>query len=224
MEPGVVPDPFHVMDCAVLPRATGRSVQNLRELRDAFLTADHGSIYHHFWGGMLRPRFDDPEFFNDFATWVRHGLHDDVLAERLGVVDPTDYDDLEDLRTDLVDICEDRLDEMETVPWARRDEQFHVLDAQMVVFPAGRRVAHPRELPNALVHFSRGSVFYHFIDARRRNADGRDDLRNWLDGYGERFRMLSDLLGDVDPLQGTLAQLKQQVLAMVREYDWKEAS
>jgi hypothetical protein len=213
-----VPDPFHVMDCALLARATGRSVQNLRELRDGLLAVDPASIYHHFWGGLLRPRFDDPEFHNDFAVWARHALHDHVLAERLAVIDPTEYADLEELRGDLVDLCEDRLDEIESVPWAPRDQQFHFLGSQIVVFPAGRSVREPADLPDALVRFSRGSVYYHFIDARRRNEDGRDDLRAWLAGYGATHATLIDRLGDVDPLQGTLAELKEQVLAVVREF------
>jgi len=212
------------MDCAMLSRATGRAVQNLRELRDAVLAADTASIYQHFWGSLLRPSFDDPEFSNDFAVWARHGLHDRVLAERLGVVDPSEYDDLEDLRQDLVDICEDRLDELDAVPWSQRDRQFHLLGAQMIVFPSGRTVVQPPDLRNALTHFSRGSVFYHFIDARRRNQDGRDDLRTWLTGYGESYLELAELLGDVDPLQGTLEQLKRQVVSLVREFDWEGAS
>ncbi len=209
------PPPFCVVDCALVTRVTGRSVQNLRELRDALLTVDTSSMYNHFWGGLLRPHFDDPEYHNDFAVWARHGLHDRVLAERLAAVDTAEYVNLEDLRVDLVDICEDRLDEVDMVPWAPRDQQFHFQSAHIVVFQTDHEVAGPRDLPQALLRFSRGSVFYHFIDARRRHADRSDDLRHWLADHGEIYQPLVAQLGAIDPLQGSLHDLKRRVADVV---------
>ncbi|HSG26894.1 MAG TPA: DUF5752 family protein, partial [Candidatus Krumholzibacterium sp.] len=74
--------PFEIRDCALAAVATGLSAENLKELRSVIRDVDQGSLYYHFWGGLLRPRFDDPEFNNDFAAWARHALHDKVLAER----------------------------------------------------------------------------------------------------------------------------------------------
>lgn len=212
------PPPFRVVDCALVTRVTGRSVQNLRELRDALLNVDTSSIYNHFWGGLLRPHFDDPELHNDFAVWARRGLHDRVLAERLAAIDPADYAQLEDMRTDLVDLCEDRLDEVDMVPWAPRDRMFHFQSAHIVVFGTGREVTHPEELAAALLRFSRGSVFYHFIDARRRNEDRYDDLRRWLTDCGPAYQPLVARLGAVDPLQGSLHDLKFRVAEVVGEF------
>jgi len=77
---------------------------NLRELRAIFRDVDLGSIYDHFWGGFLRPKFDDPEYPNDFAIWVRHALHDKVLVERLSLIDTKDFPDLESLRQEFHEI------------------------------------------------------------------------------------------------------------------------
>lgn len=209
------PPTFHVVDCALVTRVTGRSVQNLRELRDALLDVEISSMYNHFWGGLLRPHFDDPEFHNDFAIWARRGLHDRVLAERLAAVDPAEYSELEEMRADLVDICEDRLAEVDMVPWAPRDQQFHFQSATVVVFNTGRVVASPGQLADALPRFSRGSVFYHFVDARRRNDDRCDDLSRWLADYGPEHLDLVARLGAVDPLQGSLHDLKRRVTEVV---------
>ncbi|MDD3642361.1 MAG: DUF5752 family protein, partial [Candidatus Krumholzibacteria bacterium] len=81
-------NPFEIRDCAVAAIATGRKAQNLRELLQSIRTVVPGSIVYHFWAGKLHPRFDDPEFNNDFAAWARHALHDKLLAERLGMIDP----------------------------------------------------------------------------------------------------------------------------------------
>lgn len=206
------PPPFRIVDCALVNRIAGRSVQNLRELRDALLTADTTSVYNHFWGGLLRPRFDDPEFHNDFAIWARRGLHDRVLAERFAVIDPSDFADLEELRGELVDICEDRLAEVDMVPWSRADGQFHFQSAHIVVWATGREVARPRDLAGAVPRFSRGSIFYHFIDARRRNEDHRDDLSRWLSGCGSAWAAVIERLAAIDPFQGSLHELKRRVV------------
>ncbi|MBW1712456.1 MAG: hypothetical protein JRJ59_04855, partial [Deltaproteobacteria bacterium] len=72
-------EPFRIRDCALITLATGVSVQTLREFREGLLIVHPGSIYHHFWGRLLEPYFDEPEYNNDFAAWVYHGLHDKSL-------------------------------------------------------------------------------------------------------------------------------------------------
>jgi len=66
--------PFAVKDCALAAISTGQRAQNLKELRERLIGIHPGAVYYHFWGGALRPRFDDPEYNNDFASWARHAL------------------------------------------------------------------------------------------------------------------------------------------------------
>jgi hypothetical protein len=212
------PPPFEIVDCALVTRLTGHSVQNLREFRDALLAVDSSTLDNHFWGGMLRPHFDDPEFHNDFARWARRGLHDRVLSERLAAIDPAEYADLERLRVDLVDLCEDRLAEVDAVTWAPRDRSFHFQSAHLVILLTGRTVTSPDDLPDAILQFSRGSVFSHLIDARRRNDDCRDDLRRWLADHGPAYQPLVERLGSIDPLQGSLHELKRRVAEAISEF------
>ena len=209
-------DPFGVMECAILARTTGHAVQSLRELGDALLEVDAASIYYHFWGGLMRPALDDPEYMNDFAVWVGRELRDGILAERLAMVDPVSHATIEDLREELVELCEERLDDLDRPLWVERDRQFNFLSARIVVLPTGRKIVDPADLPTALPRFSRSSIFYHFVDARRRREDGLDDLRAWVEGHdGGRYGPVADRLAMVDPFQGSLTQLKQQVLDAV---------
>jgi hypothetical protein len=211
-------EPFLVRDCALIALATGERALNLRELHDRLEEIEPGSLYFHFWGGLLRPRFDEPEYNNDFASWARHALHDWVLAERLTVIDPTHYADLEDLRRELLEVCEERLDEREIIPWARQEQQFHFLTSQIVVFDTGRRLHDPRELVELSPRLSRGSIFYHFIDARRRNEDGVDDVRAWLAGADGGHRALRERLADVDPFFSSLSELRTQLADIFAAY------
>ena len=89
---------FAIKDCTLAILATGRRAQTLREMRDILRDIHSGCIYHHFWGTLLRPQFSDREYNNDFATWCHHSLHDNRAAERLAVIDPAGYSDLESLR------------------------------------------------------------------------------------------------------------------------------
>ena len=116
---------FVVKDCSLLTIATGKKPQNLKEMRDHSLNIHIGSIYHHFWGGFSRPGFDAPEYNNDFAGWVHDALQDHILAERLSVVNPAAFADLESLREALLEVIEQRLDEIGTISWAEPDMQFH---------------------------------------------------------------------------------------------------
>jgi len=90
-------DPFAVKDCALIAVATGEHVLTIRELKDKLGTIPTSCIYYHFWGGLLRPMFDDPVYQNDFAIWSWRGLHDKTLAEKLSVINPTGFKDLDEL-------------------------------------------------------------------------------------------------------------------------------
>lgn len=209
---------FIIKDCALIAIATGIKAQNLKELRDQLLAVQEGSIYYHFWGGLLRPRFDDPEFKNDFSAWVAHVLHDKKLAEQLSVIDPTYFPDLEGLRQELVDVMEERLDEMSIPHWAESDQQFAFITSQIVVFDTNKRISRPEELSDALQNMSPSSVFYHFIDARRRTPEGCDDFRAWIRGFGDVYDDLCDSIGAVDPYFPTLSELRAQLIMILKKY------
>jgi hypothetical protein len=191
-------DPFAVKDCALIAIATGERAHNLRELRDRLETTRPGCIYYHFWGGLLRPSFDDPEYQNDFAVW--------------------DFADLEDLRRELIEIIEERLDENELVPWAAAHQQFHFIRSQIVVFDTGMRLDKPEELKELIPQLTVGSVFYHFVDARRRTANRNDDLSEWLKGFGNSYDQLLAQIAAMDPYFKSLTELRSQLGSIFQEY------
>jgi hypothetical protein len=203
--------PFSVMDCALVALATGRKARLLQEFRRELLDVEPSSIYHHFWGGLLQPRFEEREYNNDFAAWVRHGIHDAVLAERLAALDPTEFPDLEMLRRELVELVDVRLDEVEHLLWTRASQQFEFLRSHIVVFDTGRRLEHPAELAGVVPGLSTSSIFYHFIDARRRTSDANDDFSDWLAAFGEAYAPLRAQLAGVDPYFGSLSELRAEL-------------
>ena len=210
-------DPFLIKDCALIAVATGKKAQNLRELRDYSGEISLDSIYYHFWGGLLRPKFDDPEYHNDFAIWARHSLHDKILAERLAVIDPNEFGSLEELRQELVEILDERIYEEEYPLWARSDDQFEFIRSQIVIFNTHHVVSEPIEFVEALPKMSLGSIFFHFIDALRRNPDSIDDLRVWLGRFDKKYKGVIQELASIDPYFLTLNQLRTKVANILEQ-------
>ncbi len=210
--------PFEVKDCALVPIATGNKAQNLKELRDALPNVDQGSIYFHFWGGLLRPTFDDPEFVNDFAIWSYYALHDEILAERLAIIDPTAFTDLESVRQELIEIVEERLDEVQWPTWASNDQQFHFIRSQIVIFDTNRSIEDPEDLVELTPKMGLGSIFYHFIDSRRRTPDRHSDFEAWLQGFNGEYEKLCRLISRVDPYFITLRELRDTLSNVFDSY------
>ncbi|MCB2182433.1 MAG: hypothetical protein KQH63_10435 [Desulfobulbaceae bacterium] len=213
---------FVIKDCALIAIATGSRAMTLRELRDLLLSVTPDSIYYHFWGGLLQPRFEEREYNNDFAAWAWYEMHDAILAERLAVIDPTECQNMEELRQQLLEIVEERLDERETVSWMFASAPFEFIRSQIVVFDTGKRAASPEELAALLPDVSPSSIFYHFIDSRRRLGHHGDDFSFWLSGFNACHRGLCDKLVAIDPYFVSLPELKNQLVKLFQTHFNKE--
>ena len=205
------PAPFEVKDCALIRVSTGLRAQSLREFLLHLRDVPAASIYHHFWGRFLEPTFDEPEFGNDFSGWAARGLNDRALAERLAAIDPGQHEDLETLRLAVIDAIEARLDESEWVPWAKAEQQFCFVWSQMIVFGTGRSAASPGELGRMIPELSSGSIFYHFLEARRRPPLGDDDFTRWLHGFTPRWDHACQALRAIEATLTDLRELRARV-------------
>jgi len=215
---------FAIKDCALAIVATGRRAQTLREMRSVLRDVHPGSIYYHFWGTLLRPQPAEREYNNDFASWCSQSLHDAPAAERLAVIDPARYSNIEDLRQELSEVIDERLDETELMLFARADQQFHFARSVTVVFDTHKVLAHPRELVDALPQMSVGSIFYHFIDARKREPLRRDDFQAWLSGLGSEYAGLIESIAGIDPYFESLFVLRNRLSEILARHFGETAS
>lgn len=211
------PPSFSIRDCALLSIATGWRIYTLGELRAGIATADDETIYFHFWGGLLQPRFEEREFNNDFAAWIRHGLHDAKLAEQVAVLDPREFPDLRVLKSELIDRIDERLVEAECLHFSHAVQPFEFMRAQTVVFSTEKSVSTPAQLGELIGQLSVSSIFYHFIDARRRVPHAGNDFSAWLVNFDELGRRLCDRLAQVDPYFVPLTLLRDQLAAVFAE-------
>lgn len=210
--------PFEINDCALLGRMSGLlPAVNLRELRDRIAVCSENVLYHHFCEPPLRGTFDNPDYRNDFAVWVKLYLGDRVLAERLGIIDPYAYPSFEELRAELIELLDERLSELTMVPWARPGDEFSFMEATTVVFNTGDTIAHPRGLAAGVRGMTNGSIYYHFLEARRRAPARVDDFSAWLAQGGEEFGRYVRALGAIDYYFQSLTHLRADILRALAE-------
>lgn len=209
--------PLVVKDCNLSIIATGEVAESLSELKDILYRIPPTSLYYHFWCGRLRISFVHPEYHNDFAQWAYFGLRDKTLAERLTMIDPTEYNNYEDLRKKVIDVVEERLEELEYRLWTEKEDRFHFLRSIIIVYDTGVTILQPLDLKTIIPKMSPTSIFYHFIDARRRTADGSDDFSLWLASFGDQFKDLIQNIKLIDPYFLSLSEIKQRLVQLFSE-------
>ena len=206
-------NPFEIKDCVLLTRMSGLpAALNLRELRDRISTCHPDVLYHHFCETPLAPSFDYPDYRNHFAVWIKHSLGDEILAERLGIIDPYSFLSIEELRTTTLEIIEERLSELPIVPWARPGHEFYFMKAITVVFDTGERIKYPNKLASAISGMTNGSIYFHVLEARRRPTLGMDDFSSWMkDIEGDWDHYIQAILS-IDVTFYTLPELRKNLV------------
>ena len=126
-------NPFWFRECFLMTMPLGKRAINLRELLQNLREVDESVLYYHLLQSRLALTQPVVEYPNDFALWAATALQDIKLAEKLSSFDPFDYDNMEEVRGAMVDILEEYLWNLPSVPWARPGFEFHFCEASMVV-------------------------------------------------------------------------------------------
>lgn len=209
---------FEVKDCAIITRMGGVGTAiNLRELKERVSACSIDCLYYHFCETLIRPTFDDPEFRNDFALWAAYKLRDRALAERLAILNPYSFNDLEELRDRVIEIIEERLSTLVYIPSVPKGDEFIFMRAATVVFNTGIVLHHPSDLLEKLPLMSRSSIYYHFMEARRRTRDRVDDFTFWMKFHPENDPKIIDALARVDFYFLNLSELKAALISTIKD-------
>jgi hypothetical protein len=210
---------FRVKDCTLITRMAGvKEAMNLRELEERLRVCPDECLFHHFCETVIRPTFDYPDYTNDFALWAGKHLQDKVLAERLSVLNPYKCRSFDELRQQVLDIVEERLLEIDHIPWVPKDQAFQFLQAATVVFDTEIVLNRPYDIYEQLPNLSLGSIYYHFVEARRRTIGMVDDFTAWLSEFGDEVSPLIKVLGEIDFYFLSLTELKSTLVAITAEY------
>jgi hypothetical protein len=206
-------EPFAVFDCSLARHAIGQSCSNLRELLTALRSVPDNVIEHHMLRCPLEDHFELYEFPNDLARWCWDALGDHVVGEQLGLVDPYRFNSTTDLRAKLSEVLEDRLWNLDRVPWCRPGLELHLLASRLVAYDTGQRLPTPVALAEAIPQMSLRSLFFHVHEARRRTKGQSDDLSLWLEQC-EVKPLLVERLRAIDFYFLNLSQLRQELIGV----------
>lgn len=210
--------PFQVKNCAISAVATGEYAGSLLDFRNKIATINEMCLYYHFWGMRLHLNAIERQHHNDFASWVFHRLHDAVLAERLSVVDPTEFPDLAMLQQEILNIIDERLDDYHFFLWTGREDLFRFIRAILIIYESDVSIPAPENLLNEIKKMSDGGIFYHFIDARVRTEEKKDDFSLWIKTFGNDYEPLVQKLQAIDPYFFPLKKLKSEILITINDF------
>lgn len=214
---------FRIRDYTLTSMATGLAARNVRELRERIASAPEASLFHHFWGRLLRQDGNAGEYGNDLAEWAMNFLHDPVLAERLALVDPLRLPGAEALRERVAEILDQRIEETAGhAPETPPEDAFHFVSDQMVIYDTGPDVEQPEDLPRVVPRISDASLFLHFVHPRGLSVPQEmvDEMSApaWLRQRGPEYEALASQLESIDVFLVDHHDLRERVAEALRAH------
>ena len=154
---------------------------------------------------------------NDFAQWVAMEVRDHVLGERLAVVDPFEYGELDALRGQLISIIDDHLSRTPIVPRVMFGEPFYFNKSLIIQVPTRIEVRTLQEFRNALSEVEVSAIYFHVFEARHRLKHEESDFSAWIhDGLG--MPDLAEKLRTINPYLGSLERVRSALLMVCDEF------
>jgi hypothetical protein len=206
--------PFVFTGCVELRQTLNLRALDERELMDRLEDAPGAAVLFHTYGYFLRHGPMTMAYGNDFAAWVATQVRDQVLAERLAVVNPFEFDSLETLREELVTVVNDHLVRLSSVPRIEFGEPFYFQQSEVVQVPLGPGVTGLAEFRNALADVDTSAVYFHMIEARARLGRPADDFSEWIRA-SLRLSALADRIARIDAYMTSLERVRARVLSLV---------
>ena len=214
--------PFSFVGCWELREMLGRSARDEQQLLEALEELPLDSIYYHTHSFFLRHKYIAGPYPNDFATWAAIQVRDRVLGEKLGVLDPYDFENLESLRAEILTIIEEHLSELQIIPRAIYGEPFHFMQSRIVEAPTGLKARTLTEFREILAIVDISVIYYHTFEAVLRLGRRNGDFALWIEGQlglPELARKISKL----DPYMTSLETIRGRMVKLCDEVLEKEA-
>jgi hypothetical protein len=208
--------PFMFVGCWELREMLGRSARDEQQLLEAIEEIPLDSIYYHTHSFFLRHKYIAGPYPNDFATWAAIQVRDRVLGEKLGVLDPFEFNNLEELRAEIVSILEDHLSQLPVTPRVTYGEPFHFMQSHIVEIPTGLQAFTLTEFRENLAMVDAGSIYYHTFEAIIRLRRKKSDFARWIEEQLE-LPELAQRISRIDPYMTSLEGVRHRILQLCTE-------
>ena len=202
---------FLFMGCIEVKELLGLKANDELKLLELIEEVPIDSIYYHTHGYFLRHFYIIGPYPNDFANWAAIQVRDRVLGEKLGSITPQPYKSLEDIRFELIDIIDQHLSSIKTIPFVVYGQPFYFMKSRIIKVPTGITAKNLEEFVNSLRTVDASAIYNHFFESRQRDSRGRNDFSRWIDevlGLNE----LADRLESIDSYMYSLERLRGKLL------------
>lgn len=209
--------PFIFVGCSEIQELLGKRAEDERRLVELLEEVPLDSIYYHTHSFFLRHHYIPGAYSNDFAQWVATQVRDLVLGERLAVIDPFEFKNLEALREELISLIDDHLSRTSVVPRVIFGKPFFFKQSRIIEVPTGIEVKTLQEFRDALAEVDVSAIYYHMFEARIRLPREDSDFSFWIKetlGIPE----LSDRIRAMNPYIGNLERLRSVLLVACDEF------
>ena len=206
--------PYSLYSCADVREIINRRAHGEQELLDGIEEVDEDSIYYHTHSYYLHGKYEYDLHPNDFATWVADDVRDRLLSERLAILDPFQFENLEALREELVTTIDDHINRLGFSPRALTGDAFHFFRAHIVTFATGVTVKSKDELSRAIAVASPQTIFYHFFEDAFRKGNHHGSLVHWV-ADELRDQELAVKLATFNPYRLHMEQIRSELLFLI---------
>jgi hypothetical protein len=207
-------EPFVFIGCVELRQSLDQRARDERELLDRLEEVPSGSVFYHTHGYFLRYRPTTTTYGNDFAAWVASQVRDQVLAERLAIVNPFEFADLEALREELASIIHDHLLRLSSVPRVDLGEPFYFQQSHIVEVPLGVGAATLAEFRTGLSEVDASAIYFHMVEARARLGRRSGDFAEWIRA-SLALPDLAERIERIDTYMTSLERVRARLLSLV---------
>jgi len=204
-------NPFIFKSELWIPKYTGIKVYSINEFIKALKEVDKFSIFYHMYINIFNYHNLPTFYTNSISYWFfKNGYL--LLAEKLSIIDPLDYFDLEELRIALINILEKNYDKN----WNRKEKYpFYFITAEREIIECGNIAHNLDEFIEGIKKSSINSLFYHLITSRIENKTIINDYSAWLYSIGEAKK--AEKINKLDPYTLTLYEIKEEIIKILEE-------
>jgi len=214
--------PFLFVGCWELREMLGRSARDEQQLLEMIEEVPLDSIYYHIHSYFLRHKYIAGPYPNDFATWAAIQVRDRVLGEKLSVLNPYDFENLESLRAEIVTIIDEHLSELQVIPRVVYGEPFYFMQSRIIAVPTGLEARTLKEFRDILSRVDVSVIYYHTFEAILRLRRKKGDFTRWMEEQ-PRFLKLAEGIQKLDPYMTSLESIRQRIVRLCDEALEKEA-
>jgi len=192
-----------------VPRYTGIKVYSIKDFIESLKVIDKFSIFYHMYINIFNYHNLPTFYANSISYWFyKNGRI--LLAEKLSIIDPLDYYDLEDLRNVIVQTLEENYDET----WDRKEENpFYFIEAEREIIECGEVANTLEEFIEGVKKSSINSLFYHLVTSRIENKTLINDYSAWLFNVGEAKK--AEKISKLDLYTMNLYEIKKKIISIL---------